>query len=205
MENKKNKYGFIVLVEVLVVLLFILKLHNNLDECCAIDDVPYYWLIFDYTGKPNLPEMIKVTKPGILGTKKLFAETDYEFADNASEEKSKTGGTIELKGKGKYRGTIKVKIYVYDDEIKKYIGEVSYYFEEEYREYVLNIIVEAKYRHLGKGKEALELLCQQAKENGLRFLCDDIETNNPAKNLFLDLGFKEVWARENITMLKKHL
>ena len=35
--------------------------------------------------------------------------------------------------------------------------------------------------------------------------CDDIETNNPAKNLFLDLGFKEVWARENITMLKKRL
>ena len=69
--------------------------------------------------------------------------------------------------------------YIYDDTLKKYIGEVSYYFEEEYREYVLNIIVEAKYRHLGKGKEALELLCQQAKENGLRFLCDDIETNNP--------------------------
>ena len=95
--------------------------------------------------------------------------------------------------------------YIYDDILKKYIGEVSYYFEEEYREYVLIIIVEAKYRHLGKGKEALELLCQQAKENGLRFLCDDIETNNPAKNLFLDLGFKEVWARENITMLKKRL
>lgn len=69
MKNKKNKYGFIVLVEVLVVLLFILKLHNNLDECRAIDDAPYYWLIFDYTGKPNLPEMIIVTKPGILGTK----------------------------------------------------------------------------------------------------------------------------------------
>ena len=91
--------------------------------------------------------------------------------------------------------------YVYDDEIKKYIGEVSYYFEEEYREYVLNVIIEYPYRHLGKGKVALELLCKQAKENGLRFLCDDIETNNPAKNLFLDLGFKEVWARENITML----
>ena len=93
----------------------------------------------------------------------------------------------------------------YDDEIKKYIGEVSYYFEEEYREYVLNIIIEYPYRHLGKGKVALELLCKQAKENGLRFLCDDIETNNPAKNLFLDIGFKEVWARENITMLKKRL
>ncbi len=87
-------------------------------------------------------------------------------------------------------------------KIKKYIGEVSYYFEEEYREYVLNIIIEYPYRHLGKGKVALELLCKQAKESGLRFLCDDIETNNPAKKLFLDLGFKEVWARENITMLK---
>ena len=95
--------------------------------------------------------------------------------------------------------------YVYDDEIKKYIGEVSYYFEEEYREYVLNIIIEYPYRHLGKGKVALELLCKQAKDNGLRFLCDDIETNNPAKKHFLDLGFKEVWARENITMLKKRL
>ena len=76
---------------------------------------------------------------------------------------------------------------------------------EEYREYVLNIIIEYPYRHLGKGKVALELLCKQAKESGLRFLCDDIETNNPAKKLFLDLGFKEVWARENITMLKKRL
>ena len=46
--------------------------------------------------------------------------------------------------------------YVYDDEIKKYIGEVSYYFEEEYREYVLNIIIEYPYRHLGRGKVALE-------------------------------------------------
>lgn len=49
----------------------------------------------------------------------------------------------------------------------------------------------------------MELLCKHAKENGLRFLCDDIENNNPAKKLFLDLGFKEVWSRENITMLKK--
>ena len=97
------------------------------------------------------------------------------------------------------------KHYYSYDEIKKYIGEVSYYFEEEYREYVLNIIIEYPYRHLGKGKVALELLCKQAKDNGLRFLCDDIETNNPAKKLFLDLGFKEVWARENITMLKKRL
>lgn len=95
--------------------------------------------------------------------------------------------------------------YIYDETLNKYIGEVSYYFEEEYQEYVLNIIVEYSYRHLGKGKEALQLLCKQAKENGLRFLCDDIENNNPAKKLFLELGFKETWAKGNIIMLKKRL
>ena len=95
--------------------------------------------------------------------------------------------------------------YVYDEDIDKYIGEVSYYYEEDYQEYVLNIIIEAKYRRLGKGKEAIELLCLKAKENGLRFLCDDIDNSNPAKKLFLDLGFKEVWMLGNITMLRKRL
>ena len=78
---------------------------------------------------------------------------------------------------------------------------------EEIREVIQVLLSNEGYQIIEaqNGKEALELLCQQAKENGLRFLCDDIETNNPAKKLFLDLGFKEVWARENITMLKKRL
>lgn len=95
--------------------------------------------------------------------------------------------------------------YIFDQEINKYIGEVSYYYEEEYNEYVLNIIIQYKYRKQGKGKEALLLLCQKAKENGLRFLCDDIDVNNPAKKLFIELGFKETWQRGQILMLKKRL
>lgn len=95
--------------------------------------------------------------------------------------------------------------YVYDQIIKKYIGEVSYYFEEEYNEYVLNIIIEHKYRNQGKGKEALLLLCEQAKQNGIRFLCDDIDINNPSIKLFKQLGFKETWQKGHILMLKKRL
>lgn len=95
--------------------------------------------------------------------------------------------------------------YIYDTEIEKYIGEVSYHFEEEYHEYVLNIIIDYQYRHQGKGKEAILLLCQKAKENGLRFLCDDIDVHNPAVPLFKALGFKEVWQKEHILMLKKRL
>ena len=88
--------------------------------------------------------------------------------------------------------------YIYDETLNKYIGEVSYHFEEEYQEYVLNIIIEYQYRCLGKGKTALELLCKHAKENGLRFLCDDIENNNPAKKLFLDLGVLKKFGQEKI-------
>lgn len=62
--------------------------------------------------------MIKVRRPNKLCAGTIFAETDYEFANNKSKEKSKTGGIIELKGKGKYHGTMKVKIYVNDAEIK---------------------------------------------------------------------------------------
>lgn len=62
--------------------------------------------------------MIKVRRPNKLYAGTIFAETDYEFANNKSKEKSKTGGIVELKGKGKYNGTMKVKIYVNNAEIK---------------------------------------------------------------------------------------
>ncbi len=95
--------------------------------------------------------------------------------------------------------------YIYDKDIHRYIGEVSYYYEPEYDEYILNIIIQYEYRKKGKGKEALLLLCQQAKENGIRFLCDDIDVNNPAITVFKQAGFKETWQKGHIIMLKKRL
>lgn len=95
--------------------------------------------------------------------------------------------------------------YIYDHDIDQYIGEVSYYFEPEYNEYVLNIIIHAQFRKCGKGKEAIMMLCQKAKENGIRFLCDDIDIDNPAINMFKQLGFKETWQKDHIIMLKKRL
>lgn len=119
MENKKGKCILLILFVVLFITLKLLHANdNNLDNFHAIDDAPYNWIVFDYTGKPNLPEMIKVRRPNKLCAGTIFAETDYEFANNKSKEKSKTGGIIELKGKGKYHGTMKVKIYVNDAEIK---------------------------------------------------------------------------------------
>lgn len=95
--------------------------------------------------------------------------------------------------------------YIYDCDLKKYIGEVSYYYEEEYQEYMMNIIIHYQYRGLGKGKEALKLLYTQAKMNGIRYLCDDIAYDNPMISLFKKQGFLEIWRNEEVIMLKKKL
>ena len=95
MKSLKNKIWLGVLV-ILIFILFLQHLNgNNLDKFRVLDKKPYYSIMFDYTGKPNLPEMIGVIRPNIIGVKRLFAEKDYEFADNTSKEKSKTGGIIE--------------------------------------------------------------------------------------------------------------
>ena len=120
--KKKNKTGLYIFAVFLVILVFAVKLlhanDNNLNKFHAIDDAPYFWLAFDYTGKPNLPKTLEVIRPNKLGASTISAKTDYEFANNKSKEKSKTGGIIEVKGKGKYSGTMKVKIYVDDAKIK---------------------------------------------------------------------------------------
>lgn len=120
--KKKNKTGLYIFAVFLVILVFAVKLQhakdNNLDNFHAIDDAPYFWLAFDYTSKPNLPKTLEVIRPNKLGVSTIFAKTDYEFANNKSKEKSKAGGIIEVKGKGKYSGTMKVKIYVDDAKIK---------------------------------------------------------------------------------------
>ncbi|MFQ9072001.1 MAG: hypothetical protein ACLR43_04090 [Faecalibacillus faecis] len=115
--------------------------------------------------------MIKLVQPQIeeLKYRKKLLKDPQTMAFNKNN-----GGTVDFNEKiwqpwyALWMNDAKYYAYVYDDEIKIY-GEVSYYFEEEYREYVLNIIIEYPYRHLGKGKVALELLCKQAKESGLRF------------------------------------
>lgn len=114
-DNKKEiDLGFIVLAFLLPLLAVILYHPNNinLDKFHVAADDSNYSYTFDYTGKPNLPETLQITGSHEVVTRELSAKTDYEFANDESREKSKTGGIIELKGKGNYIGTIKVKIHV---------------------------------------------------------------------------------------------
>ena len=61
------------------------------------------------------------------------------------------------------------------NENNDYVGEIAYHFDGEH--YLANVIIFAKYRHKGYGSEGLQLLCEKAKENGMKevYSFDNIE------------------------------
>ena len=56
-----------------------------------------------------------------------------------------------------------------------------------------------------KAMAGLDLLCNAAKQNGVKLLYDDIAIDNPAITMFLQNGFREEYRTHEIIMLKKEL
>ena len=94
--------------------------------------------------------------------------------------------------------------YVKDNE-GNFIGEIAYHHDPELSGYIANVIIHSKYRNKGYGSLALDMLCKEAKDNGLTELYDDIAIDNPAIDLFLRHGFEEVDRTENKIILRKKL
>ena len=90
-----------------------------------------------------------------------------------------------------------------EDDI--FVGEIAYHYNPNYDGYMANIIIYAKYRHQGYGREGLKMLCDIAKKNGITILYDDIALDNPAISMFLKEGFEEEYRTEEIVLLKKKL
>lgn len=185
--KKKNKTGLYIFAVFLVILVFVVKLQhandNNLDKFHAIDDAPYFWLAFDYTGKPNLPKTLEVIRPNKLGASTISAKTDYEFANNKSKEKSKTGGIIEVKGKGKYSGTMKVKIYVDDAKIKTTDIPSVIIFKKDFKngKYTKQLDVPKVYGITEESLSTLKCKFRLAKENS-EAVSVDSKTGKTVKN-----------------------
>ena len=95
-------------------------------------------------------------------------------------------------------------IYVKDEE-GTFIGEIAYHYDDELNGFIANVIIYAKYRGRGYGKEALNVLCIVAKENGIQDLYDDIAIDNPAIGLFIKNGFVEINRTIDKVILKKIL
>ncbi len=86
--------------------------------------------------------------------------------------------------------------YIKDDD--RFVGYVNYQLVDD--RYECGVVVEQQYRGMGYAKEALRLLCDVAKENGVKELYDNFETDREhTLELFESVGFEIV---ENQTWKK---
>ena len=97
------------------------------------------------------------------------------------------------------------RFYRYLKEADRFVGEVSYHFEEEKRIYLADVIIYAPCRRKGYGRGGLLLLCEAAKENGVSELCDTIAIDNPSVKLFRKCGFAEVLQTNEYVLVRKAL
>lgn len=105
---------------------------------------------------------------------------------------------IQHEGKRYYR-------YLLCKETNEFVGEIAYHFDCSNNIYIANIIVHANYRCRGYGTEGLNLLCNEAKSNGVAVLYDDIAVGNPSVQLFLKNGFTIDYQTDDIIMVKRVL
>jgi len=97
------------------------------------------------------------------------------------------------------------RFYRYIKENDTFVGEVAYHFDEKRQIYIADVIIYAPYRGKGYGRKGLLLLCEVAKENGIKELYDDIAIDNSSVALFLKCGFVEVLRTSEYVLVKKKL
>ena len=126
---------------------------------------------------------------------------------------AKWGGTIEFP-KEEWEITYKRLIYendkdfyayLYSNELKCFIGEVGYRYDDGLKEFISNILIHAKYRNKGYGTLALTMLCNLAKQKGIKVLADTIAIDNPSINIFFKQNFKEIYRTNDYILVRKEL
>lgn len=95
--------------------------------------------------------------------------------------------------------------YIYSEVLQTYVGEVAYRYEEKTNCYICDVIVHAKYRGQGFGTMGLNLLCLEAKKNGLSMLYDEILLDNPSIHLFLKNGFILERQTDEVFVVRREL
>lgn len=95
--------------------------------------------------------------------------------------------------------------YLYDTDSNNYVGEIAYHYDVKNQSHICNVIILAEYRNKGFGTKGIQLLCNTAKENGIKVLYDDIAADNPSYKLFLKNGFIIDYRNDDIVMVKKDL
>ncbi len=83
--------------------------------------------------------------------------------------------------------------YIKDNDMNDYVGYVNYHYNKNDNRYECGIVIESKYRGKGYSKTALQLLCDTARNNGIKELYDNFEINRTtALKTFKEVGFEVV-------------
>ena len=83
--------------------------------------------------------------------------------------------------------------YIKDNKLNCFVGYVNYQFNNDDNRYECGIVIESKYRGLGYAKNALKLLCEEAKKNGVLELYDNFEIDRGnTLGIFKKVGFNVV-------------
>ena len=86
-----------------------------------------------------------------------------------------------------------------------FVGEAAYRFDCERQIYIADVIVYAPYRGKGYGRDALLMLCDAARDNGVVELYDDIASDNTSVSLFIKCGFEEILRTDEFVLVRKKL
>lgn len=92
--------------------------------------------------------------------------------------------------------------YIKDNDLNEFIGYVNYQYNKEDNRHECGIVIESKYRSKGYSKEALKLLCDVARKNGIKELYDNFEIDRGnTLDIFKSVGFEVVeeqtWKKFN--------
>ena len=85
------------------------------------------------------------------------------------------------------------------------VGETAYHYDGGFGAAVCDVLVSARHRGRGFGRQGLELLCAAAKENGVKRLVDNIAIDNLSVGLFLRAGFRERLRNDEYILVEKEL
>ena len=83
--------------------------------------------------------------------------------------------------------------YVKDNDLNEFVGYVNYHYNKNDDRYECGILIDSNHRGKGYSKKALELLCEEAKKNGVKELYDNFELDRKsAFKVFVEEGFEVV-------------
>ena len=95
--------------------------------------------------------------------------------------------------------------YLRLEDSGEFVGNVAYYYDEEFAGHLCEVLIAAQHRGRGFGRQGLALLCEAARTNGVNRLLDNIATDNPAVTMFLRGGFRERERTDGFILVEKEL